>query len=120
VPIREEALFTLGLTLIIIGIITFQLTAGESTGFFFVFPFFAFGDISGIGLLGGFVISILAVSFFVAVLIFTQQRHNFEDSGIKPLHLGAPQVCRHCGAETIIRASFCPICGTPLTETDEP
>ncbi|MHA2082668.1 MAG: zinc ribbon domain-containing protein [Candidatus Thorarchaeota archaeon] len=110
---RPETLIFVGFIIVALGIIFFTISNADSgTTFFFVFPFFIFGD-SGPIAIAAVLIVVVTISVFFLFPICKSSRDPLLYEG-HPYSSGYFQMaskCSNCNSPVPDNASFCPSCG---------
>jgi hypothetical protein len=108
----------LGVVIAFIGFLMIALSSSsDGSGFFFVFPFFVFGDISG-----SFMIVVVASVVLMLVLFFyfplrglSQGWEEFSQNEARQ-YVRIISQCEFCSKPIPEGSTFCPSCGSPLRE----
>ena len=110
---RPETLIFVGFIIVALGIIFLTISNVDSgTSFFFVFPFFFFGD-SGTFAIAMFLIVLVTISAFFLIPLCKSSRNPFLDEGY-PQSSGyylMESRCSNCNSLVTRNALFCPSCG---------
>ncbi len=107
----SPCLFFFGFVLIILGVILLLLPSWEmESGFFFIFPFFVFGNTQpfNVFLLFGIGILLFFVMVFLIPTLATQGKSNIgQESGF----MAVGSYCKFCHNPIPVNATYCPSCG---------
>ncbi|MBS3795150.1 MAG: zinc ribbon domain-containing protein [Candidatus Thorarchaeota archaeon] len=113
-----EKLVVAGFILVILGAAILGLIGlSDGNGFFFVFPFLFFGNMSGSMLLPFIAILILNLVIFGVFLFWSRRLLGREQKEEYALLIEGE--CEFCGAPIPKGSTYCPACGKSIREKDE-
>ncbi|TXT57487.1 MAG: hypothetical protein BAJATHORv1_10189 [Candidatus Thorarchaeota archaeon] len=114
----SENLIQLGIILLFMGFGILLLTSPtEGQTFFFVFPFFFFGELTGIGFVISLAIIGIMIWYFVAGFPKSISRQGRLEN--ERIYLEVEGICDYCGSAIPTGASFCQVCGRSIRNERE-
>ena len=110
----SPSLYFLGTFLVVFGLVLLLISnGGTESGFFFIFPFFFFGNVQS------FSVVLLIGSAMVVFLVMIYIMSNLVTRADSDIHqhsefMTVASYCKYCQSPIPVDATYCPNCGHPV------